>query len=89
MTLKLFLATFCERNSLHILFSSASHAHLSQEGLWWTEGSCSGVSIITGLPRTRMYLRILGILCSSAAYNQGWLALIFKHHLVWPTNKDG
>jgi len=30
-----------------IRFSSASRAHPSQEGLWWTEGSCSGVSIIT------------------------------------------
>ena len=32
---------FFRPNSLHILFSSASRAHLSQEGLWWTEGSCS------------------------------------------------
>jgi len=31
---------------LRIRFSSASRAHPSQEGLWWTEGSSSGVSII-------------------------------------------
>jgi len=32
--------------SFHIIFSSASHAHPSQKGLWWTEGRSSGVSII-------------------------------------------
>jgi len=26
---------------VRILFSSASRAHPSQDGLWWTEGSCS------------------------------------------------
>jgi len=30
-----------------ILFSSASRAHFVTRGLWWTEGSCSGESIIT------------------------------------------
>jgi len=32
----------------HILFSSASHAHLSQEGLCWTEGSCSDKTSLLG-----------------------------------------
>jgi len=27
-----------------IRFSSVSRAHPSQEGLWWTESSCSGAS---------------------------------------------
>jgi len=70
--------------SFHILFSSASRAHPSQEGFWWTEGSCSGLSIITRgqgcqwnakRASTRKYLRGFGNLCSSAAYNQGWLTL--------------
>ena len=52
-------------------------------GLWWTEGSCSGVSTLAGLrikvkhTSTRKYLRRLGNLCSNAAYNQGQLTLIF------------
>jgi len=29
--------------SFRILLFSASRAHQSQEGLWWTESSCSGV----------------------------------------------
>jgi len=33
---------FFRPNFLLILFSSASRAHPSQEGLWWTEGSCGG-----------------------------------------------
>jgi len=51
MTPRLSLITFCWPNQT--LFSqclSAVHHHMltpSQEGLWWTEGSCSGVSIIT------------------------------------------
>jgi len=36
--------------ALHILFSSASRAHPSQEGLWGTEGSCSGEASLPGLP---------------------------------------
>jgi len=43
MTLSLSLATFCY---FRIRFSSETRAHPSQEGMWWTEGSCSGVSII-------------------------------------------
>ena len=39
--------------SFRILLSSASHAHPSQEWLWWTEGSCSGVSIITRITNKR------------------------------------
>jgi len=46
MTLSLSLATFLSTKFFRIRFSSASRAHPSQEGLWWTEGSCSGVSII-------------------------------------------
>jgi len=34
---------FLTKLSFHIIFSLASCAHPSQEGLWWTEGSCSGV----------------------------------------------
>ena len=33
--------------SFHVRFSSASRAHPSQGGLWWTQESCSGVSITT------------------------------------------
>jgi len=44
MTASFFLATFCRTNPLYaFVFSSASRAHPSQERLWWTEGSCSGV----------------------------------------------
>jgi len=39
---------FSNKCFFHIHFSSASHAHPTQE-LWWTEGSCSGASIITRL----------------------------------------
>jgi len=39
--------------SFHIPFSSASRAHPSQEGLWWTEGSCSGEASLPGLPIKR------------------------------------
>jgi len=43
MTLRLFLAKLCWPNPLFALsfLSSASCAHPSQEGFWWTEGSCS------------------------------------------------
>jgi len=41
MTLSLSLAAFSSTKlSFHVVFSSASRAHPSQEGLWWTEGSC-------------------------------------------------
>jgi len=53
MTLGLSLATFFQPNSLctyYCIFSSESCGHLSQEGLWSTEGSCSGVSTITRVP---------------------------------------
>jgi len=36
-----------------IWFCSASPAHPSQEGSWWTEGSCSGESIINTVPAQR------------------------------------
>jgi len=39
MTFSLPFSTFCRPNSsLRIQFSSASCAHPSQDGLWWTEG---------------------------------------------------
>jgi len=71
--------TFC------ILLCSASPAHTSQEEVWWTEGSYSGVGIITKVANyTRnvlvymwKYIRGLGNLCSSMAYNQGWLNINF------------
>jgi len=51
MTLSLSLAMFfSKKRCFHILFSSASRANPTQEGLWWTEGSFSGTSIITRLP---------------------------------------
>jgi len=65
------------------MFSSASRAHPSQEGLWWTERSCSCISTLAGLrikakhASARKYLRRLGNLCSNAVYNQGRLTLIF------------
>jgi len=31
---------FVDQTLFRIRFSSASRAHPSQEGLWWTEGSC-------------------------------------------------
>jgi len=47
-----FLATFCRANScsFRTRFFSASRSHSSQEGLWWTEGCCSGVGIIDTVP---------------------------------------
>ena len=64
-----------------IRFSSASRAHSSLEGLWWTEDSCSGVRIInTGNARVRERrecISRLSSLFSSAVYNQGQLTLIF------------
>jgi len=74
MTLGLSLATlFSTKLSFHILFSLASRAHPSHEGLWWTEGSCSeaslpGLRINAKRASTRKYLRGLGNLCSRAAY---------------------
>jgi len=54
MAFSLSLATFVSIElSFHILFSSASRAHPSQEGLWWTEGNCSGVNIITRVTNKR------------------------------------
>jgi len=73
---------FVNKLSFHILFSSASRVYPSQEGLWRTEGSYSGVNIITRVAKNpkrvsaRKYLRGLGNQCSRAAYNQGRLTLI-------------
>jgi len=73
--------------SFCILFSLASRAHPSQERLRWTEGSCSGVSIITRVAnKTRNVLarecisesKTKVTRCSSAPYNQGRLTLIFN-----------
>jgi len=48
MTLSLPMATISQPNSLfHSIISSASGAHPSQKELWWTQGICSGASIIT------------------------------------------
>ena len=63
-----------------IWFSSASRAHPSWEGLWWTEGSCRGVSIFqygkrTSTRTSRTHLRGLGNQCSSAVYNQRRLTI--------------
>ena len=45
MTISLILATFCRPSSLCAFCSLLHHVHTpSQKGLWWTEGSCSGVS---------------------------------------------
>jgi len=47
--------------SFCILFSSASCAHLSQEGLCWTEGSCSGEASLPGFPikcQTCQYMKV-------------------------------
>ena len=51
MTLSFSLATFCWPNPLLALsfLSSASCAHPSHQGLWWTECSCSGESSLPGL----------------------------------------
>jgi len=47
MTLSLSLAMFCRPNSSFAFDFLQHHVYTSsQEGLWWTEGSCSGVSII-------------------------------------------
>ena len=83
MTLSPSLSTFCRPSSVShaILFGITS----SQEGLWRTEGSYSSHSqaSLPGLPTnakrasTRKYLRCLGDLCSSGAYNQGRLTLNF------------
>jgi len=62
---------FFQPNSFHVVFSAASRAHPLLERVWWTEGSCSGVNIITRVTNnasTRKYLRGLGNLCSRAAY---------------------
>ena len=70
--------------SFRIQFSLASIAYPSKQELWWTEGSCSGVNIITRVAKNtkhanaQKYLRGLGNLCSSVAYNQGRLTLIFN-----------
>ena len=65
--------------SFRILFSSASRAHPSQEGLRWTEGSCCvnityRVATNTKRAGTRKWLRGCN-LRSSAAYNQGRLTI--------------
>ena len=72
-------------------FASASRANVhapSHEGLWWTEGSSSGVSIIARVARNakrasmRKYVRGLVHLCLSAACNEGRLTLHSWHHFV-------
>ena len=78
VTPSLSLAAFCWPNPHFTLFfhSSASRAHPSQEGLWQTEDNCSGESSLTGLQieheacYTRKYLRGLGNVRWSPAYNQ-------------------
>jgi len=43
---------FFRPDSLFTFYSPQYHvhsAHLSQEGLWWTEGSCSGEASLLGL----------------------------------------
>jgi len=73
--------------SFHILFSSASHANLSQEGLWWTEGSCSGASIITSVANkgkhasTQKYFIGVGNLRSRMVY------IIFLTHFLAAYNQ--
>ena len=32
-----------------VIWHGMTHAHPSQEGLWWTEGSCSGEASLPGL----------------------------------------
>jgi len=63
-------------------YSLQHHVHIpSQEELWWTEGSFSGVSIITRVIKNakraskRMDVRSLGNLYLSAAYNRGRLTI--------------
>jgi len=46
------------------------------------QASLPGLRINAKRASTRNYLRGLGNLCSSAAYNQGRLTLIFYHHFV-------
>ena len=53
ITLILFFFIFSTKAFFRILFSSTSRAHPSQEGLGWTYSSCSGVSIIPGIPIKR------------------------------------
>jgi len=50
MTLIFSLATSCRLNSNFAFpsLASASCVHLSQEGLWWTGGSCSGEALLLG-----------------------------------------
>jgi len=52
-----FLGYVLSNKFFRIRFSSASRAHTSQEGLWWTEGSCSRVSITTRVVNKRRNAR--------------------------------
>jgi len=93
MTLSVFMATFCWPNSFCILFNIIP----SSEGLWWTEGSCSGVSITMRVAKhakrasMRKCVRGLGNLClkcsiqSSAAYINILTPFRAAYNQGWPT----
>ena len=91
----LFLATFCWPNPLSTFsfLSSASCAHPPQEGLWWTEDSCSGEASLLGLLikdeacYTQKYLRGLGDLWWSAAYYNFWTQFRVAYNRVNTVSK--
>jgi len=80
MTLIISLAIRFVQHSFHIIFSSASCAHSSQEGSWWRgqlqwcKHQQQGCQL--NMKRAQMYLRGSGNLV------QVRLTLIFSHHFV-------
>ena len=68
------LRFYSTKPSFHILPSAASRAHSSQEGLWWTEGSCGGEALLPGLTIKRES-------CQYAKVSQGLRKHMFKFGL--------
>jgi len=68
------LATFFSTKlSFHFLFPSTSRTQSSQEGLWWTDRSCNGLSIITRFTNKR-HAKLASTRNISEAQWRGWAA---------------
>jgi len=92
MALSLYLDTFYRPKSLcAFYFHSASHAHPSQEGLWWTEDSCGGVNIITRVAKNVKRATVVSKSMSESQVtyvkcdlqSRARFIFIFWNHFVW------